>query len=96
MPDARTRSEPERATAALLVRVRLFAHYRDVAGTGAVEMEVADGSTVRDLVERVRVDLDLRALPPKPLVAVNREYADLARPLAAGDEVALIPPVSGG
>jgi molybdopterin converting factor small subunit len=38
----------------------------------------------------------LASLPPKPVVAVNMDYAPLATPLREGDEVAFIPPVAGG
>jgi molybdopterin converting factor subunit 1 len=79
-----------------VVQVRFFAHYRDRAGMRDCEIEVDDGSTVADLVLRLRADPRLDWLPPDPLIAVNRDYADYGRYLASGDEVAFIPPVSGG
>lgn len=79
-----------------VVQVRFFAHYRDLAGRQDCEVELSEGSTVGDLVQRLRADPQLESLPPEPLVAVNRDYADYGRRLATGDEVALIPPVSGG
>ena len=75
------------------VTVRLFAVLRERAGTGEVELELPEGARVADALER------LRELAPEelPLVmAVNREYAGDDRVLSAGDELALIPPVSGG
>ena len=96
VPDIRTRPGPESVGAAAVIRVRFFAHYRDLAGTEACEVRLTGVSTVRDLVEKLRADLHLEAMPAEPLVAVNREYADLERPLSTGDEVAFIPPVSGG
>jgi MoaE-MoaD fusion protein len=74
------------------VRVRLFAMLRDRAGTDEVELELPEGARVGDALERLAdVAGGLRVV-----MAVNREYADAEAPLAAGDELALIPPVSGG
>jgi molybdopterin synthase catalytic subunit len=74
------------------VQVRLFAALREKAGSGAVEVELPEGSRVAD----VWPALDLGEEPRGLLVAVNRAYAEPATALDAGDEVALIPPVSGG
>jgi MoaE-MoaD fusion protein len=74
------------------VVVRLFAGLREAAGAGTRELELADGASVAD----VWAALDLGDEPAGLLYAVNRAYADRAQPLADGDEVALIPPVSGG
>ena len=74
------------------VTVRLFAQLRERAGTSELSIELPDGARVRDAIE------ELGSLTGElPVVmAVNREYADADDPLAAGDELALIPPVSGG
>ena len=72
------------------VRVRLFAGLRERAGWS--ERSVDGVATVAD----VWPELELGDEPPGLLYAVNHEYADRDRPLADGDEVALIPPVSGG
>ena len=74
------------------VTVRLFAGLRERAGTSRRELELEHGATAAD----VWPALDLGERPPGLLVAVNREYADAAQALSDGDEVALIPPVSGG
>ena len=74
------------------VSIRLFAGLRERAGTGARTLELADGATLRD----VWPALDLGDEPAGLLYAVNKRYANGATPLAEGDEVALIPPVSGG
>jgi len=74
------------------VTVRLFAGLRERAGTSQRELELEGGATAAD----VWPALGLGDRPPGLLVAVNREYADAAQTLADGDEVALIPPVSGG
>jgi molybdopterin synthase catalytic subunit/molybdopterin converting factor small subunit len=72
------------------VKVRLFAGLREQAGFS--ERELADVGRVAD----VWPSLGLGDEPEGLLYAVNREYADRERELADGDEVALIPPVSGG
>jgi molybdopterin synthase catalytic subunit len=74
------------------VRIRLFAGLRERAGTGVLELELADGSTVGDVWPK----LGLGDEPPGLLYARNRSYVDRTVPLSAGDEVAVIPPVSGG
>jgi MoaE-MoaD fusion protein len=74
------------------VVVKLFAGLRERAGFGERALDLADGATVADVWEA----LGLGAPQPGLLYAVNREYADADRALADGDEVALIPPVSGG
>jgi MoaE-MoaD fusion protein len=74
------------------VTVRLFAGLRERAGTGERSVELADGSSVDD----VWAALALGDRPEGLLYAVNKAYADGASRLADGDEVALIPPVSGG
>jgi molybdopterin synthase catalytic subunit len=73
----------------MAVTVRLFAGLRERAGWSSREV---DAATVAD----VWPALGLGEEPPGLLYAVNKEYADGARELADGDEVALIPPVSGG
>jgi molybdopterin synthase catalytic subunit len=74
------------------VRVRLFAQLRERAGADEVELELPEGALVSDALERLRSVTDgLRVV-----MAVNHEYADPAASLQAGDELALIPPVSGG
>ncbi len=74
------------------VRVRLFAALRERAGSGSVELELPDGARVGD----VWTALDLGDEPPGILFAVNKTYAEREAALSGGDEVALIPPVSGG
>jgi molybdopterin synthase catalytic subunit len=74
------------------VKVRLFAALRERAGAGTVELEIPDGARVGDVWDA----LDLGEEPPGILFAVNRAYAARTAALSAGDEVALIPPVSGG
>ncbi len=74
------------------ITVRLFAQLRERAGTGELSIEVPDGARVQDAIEALG---DLADGFPV-VMAVNREYADGEAVLSAGDELALIPPVSGG
>jgi molybdopterin synthase catalytic subunit/molybdopterin converting factor small subunit len=74
------------------VVVRLFAGLRELAGTGQRELELPSDASVRDVWPL----LGLGDEPPGLLYAVNKQYAEAAQALADGDEVALIPPVSGG
>jgi MoaE-MoaD fusion protein len=74
------------------VRVKLFAGLRDRAGAEEIELELPDGASVGDALARLAYLSD----GTKVVMAVNREYADLHAPLHPDDELALIPPVSGG
>ena len=79
------------------VNVRLFASYRERAGRSQVELEVPSGATVGRLASDVHSCFPGMTKRPESLVvAVNREYRDHQYELHDGDEVALIPPVSGG
>jgi molybdopterin synthase catalytic subunit/molybdopterin converting factor small subunit len=73
------------------VTVRLFAVLRERAGSDSIELELSDGATVRDAIAAVQV-----ADGVPVLMAVNREVAGDEAVLSAGDELALLPPVSGG
>ena len=78
------------------VIVLLFASYADQLGAPSLELDVAPGATVADVVADVRGRPGASVLPASPLVAVNERYATPATQVQAGDEVALIPPVAGG
>src|SRR4051794_46999 len=74
----------------MLVSVRLFAGLRERAGSGRIEVELPDEATVGDLLAAMD-------LPPRSCVAaINREYAAEDARIGPDDEVALVPPVSGG
>lgn len=74
------------------VSVRLFAGLRQRAGMDQIELDLPERASVGDaLVELAWLTGGLRVV-----MAVNREYADASMPLSSGDELALIPPVSGG
>jgi len=74
------------------VHVRLFAALREQAGAGTLELELDEGSTVGD----VWAQLALGDEPSGLLYARNKTYVERSEALVAGDEVAVIPPVSGG
>jgi len=78
------------------VTVLLFASYADALGTPKLTLDVGEEATVSELLRRLRERAGAHALPPRPLVAVNEEYASADRSLRAGDTVAIIPPVAGG
>ena len=81
----------------MTVRALFFAIYRDIAGTDTLEVTLHPGAVVADLVSAIRgLGAGWDRLPAEPAVAVNMEYASPRTPLRDGDEVALIPPVSGG
>jgi molybdopterin synthase catalytic subunit len=79
------------------IRVRLFAIQRELAGTREVSLELLDGATVADAWEGI-VALHPALAPGRDFVrfARNGAYADPATTIEDGDEVAMIPPVSGG
>jgi molybdopterin converting factor subunit 1 len=76
------------------VRIRLFAMLRERAGTSELELELPEGARVRDALAAPQVAALAEGL--SLVMAVNREYADDDAPLSQGDELALVPPVSGG
>lgn len=78
------------------ITVRLFAGLRERAGSERIELELPENAVVGDLLEAL-ADTPVGRLGPKQcVVAVNREYAGPSQPVHEGDEVALVPPVSGG
>lgn len=79
------------------VTVRMFAALREAAGADRLEVELAQGATFAHLLERLAEQYP-RLAPWKPHVriAANCEYVGLDAPVRPGDEIALIPPVSGG
>jgi MoaE-MoaD fusion protein len=80
----------------MTVRVRFFASLRERLRSSEVLREVPSGATVGDLVALLHQDFPAFAGSGRVSIAVNAEYVDPGHALADGDEVALIPPVSGG
>ena len=82
---------------AMKIKVLFFASCRDAVGHKSCEWEIAEGYRVADLQrELVAAYPQLAAVQQVLSIAVNAEYAGSHTALKAGDEVALIPPVSGG
>jgi molybdopterin converting factor subunit 1 len=81
----------------MILHVHLFASAKDLAGADVVAVEVADGATVADLrTALAREQPRLVTLLERSALAVNAEFAGPAHTLSAKDEIALLPPVSGG
>ena len=78
------------------VSVRFFALYRERAGVSQTEVELPEGATPEELLVRLRSVYGSLPLSDSVLIAVNSEYASPEATLHEGDEVAFIPPVSGG
>ena len=78
------------------VTVRFFALYRERAGAAEAEIDLPEGATAEELLARLRGIYPGLPSSNSVLIAVNSEYVDPADPLHEGDEVAFIPPVSGG
>lgn len=76
------------------VTIRLFAMLRERAGAGELTLELPEGARVRDALAAPQVAALAEGLPL--VMAVNRQYAAEDAPLSPGDELALVPPVSGG
>jgi molybdopterin converting factor subunit 1 len=78
-------------------KVRLFARLSELAGAREVEVEVGEGLAIGDVYRALCEKYPaLGGLNGSLRYAVNGEYADAGHPVGEGDEVALIPPVSGG
>lgn len=79
------------------IAIKLFAGLRDRAGTGDLSVELDDGATVADAIDMAQHSAPKEWTAPTSLMAaVNNEYVELSGVLSDGDELALIPPVSGG
>jgi molybdopterin synthase catalytic subunit len=78
------------------VSVRLFAGLRERAGSRYIEVELPDGANVSDLLAAMAATPVGEIQAGQCVVAINREYADLGEAIRPEDEIALIPPVSGG
>ena len=79
------------------VTIRLFAGYRERVGSTRIDLDLPEGSTVGRMTEEMlRAYPTIAVDPSRLVVAVNQEYREHDFTLSPGDEVALIPPVSGG
>lgn len=79
------------------VTVRLFARLREIAGAAEMRREVPAGATARTVWDALVQDFpELAAYATSISVAVNEEYASKTTAITDGDEVAFLPPISGG
>jgi molybdopterin converting factor subunit 1 len=79
------------------ITILVFARLRDLVGTPQLERDVAAGATVEDVWAALAREFPAAAPHRAALsAAVNAAYAKFSTPVAAGDEVAFLPPVSGG
>jgi molybdopterin converting factor subunit 1 len=79
------------------VTIRLFARLRDIAGAGELARDVPQGATVIALWRALVAEFpSMAAYEQSMSVAVNADFARMSASIAEGDEVAFLPPVSGG
>ena len=79
------------------VRVLFFGMLKDLVGRSADEAELADGATLGSVFERyAQLTPRLRELASSIVIARNQQFADVSTAVEDGDEIALLPPVSGG
>jgi molybdopterin converting factor subunit 1 len=81
----------------MLVTIRLFARLREIAGTAELTRDVPSGATAADAWRHLAREFPaLTEYERVVSCAVNEEYVRMTTPLGEGDEVAFLPPVSGG
>ena len=79
------------------VTVRLFARLRDIAGTAELARDVGPGATIGSIWRELVGEFPELARYERSIsTAVNADYARMDQPVGDGDEVAFLPPVSGG
>ena len=79
------------------VTIRLFARLRELAGSGELVREVAPGATVRQVWETLTAEHpSIEPYAASISCAVNADYARMTTPVNDGDDIAFLPPVSGG
>ncbi len=90
-------ASPAEAPAAISVRVLFFASLADLMGERRRNLNLPAGSTIADALRDMATDVpDLAVRAPHVSFAVNEAFVTADAPLSDGDELALIPPVSGG
>jgi MoaD family protein len=79
------------------VRAQFYAQLRDLVGNHEMDVELADGATVRDLLEQVyALRPKLRLHDKSILIGAGVEFVDRNYQLKSGDEISIMPPVQGG
>lgn len=84
-------------TSMIRIHLLFFAVLREITGQAESDLVIRSGSSARDVWESIRSQYpQLEAYPLPPLTAINMEYVSPESMLRDGDELAFIPPVSGG
>jgi MoaD family protein len=79
------------------VRVKFYAQLRDLVGSRDAELELPEGATVRELLEKIYAQQPaLRAHDKSILIGAGLEFVDRNYKLKPGEEIAIMPPVQGG
>ena len=79
------------------VKLLLFASLKDIAGRRDLEMELDDGSTLQEVTEKLAsLYPEIGRMQNSVRIAINQEFADENISLNNGDEIAFLPPMSGG
>jgi MoaD family protein len=79
------------------IRAQFYAQLRDLAGTPEIDVDLVEGATVRDLLEKVYAQQPrLRPHDKSILIGVGVEFVDRNYKLSSGDEISIMPPVQGG
>lgn len=79
------------------VRVQFYSQLRDLAGASAIDVEMPEGSPVRDLLEQIYAQKPaLRSRDGSILVGAGVEFVGRDYQLKAGDDISIMPPVQGG
>jgi MoaD family protein len=79
------------------VRVQFYAQLRDLVGIRELDIDVAEGSTIRDLLEQVYArQPKLRPHDKSILIGAGVEFVNRNYKLSPGDEISIMPPVQGG
>ena len=79
------------------VRVQFYAQLRDLTGMRELDIELAEGAKVRDLLENIYARQPaLRPHDKSILIGAGVEFVDRSHKLKPGEEIAIMPPVQGG
>jgi sulfur-carrier protein len=91
------RREIRGAIGHMKVRAQFYAQLRDLVGSGETEIDIAEGATVGDLLDRIYAQQPkLRPHDKTILIGAGVEFVDRNYKLKPGDEIAIMPPVQGG
>jgi len=81
----------------MIVKIRFYASYREVTGTDEIDFEIEEGTSLSDLIERIKHRYPvLRMRSDEIIVSLNGKSLPLSTRLREGDIVSFLPPVTGG